>query len=323
MTFAPNSPSASSASTVRTWATSPASRSASRDSTSSRRSGKTCRKRSRADPAGASGLPSSPTARCCPSSGHTTFTYVVRSGEIPALHPLVCGQQDKRSLRPGRIRDRREVVLDQSSYLGRVGSGHVHERVRLAEVDRPVRALLGPHRCAEDVETLANVVEGMDIGRLEEHLARLGARDPARHDDVAPKRQQPPVERLLGEEVVRSEPGVGERSGAIVAGEAEPERRDQPVQARLEDVPLVEAVLAQRKAGMDRRRVNGRRRREAGRPPFHVRAGEERVVRVTVEEAPAEGVEVDEDDPRMRAELLLDQPGQLVEAAAQSRRSAG
>src|SRR4029077_14012334 len=118
------------------------------------------------------------------------------------------------------------------------------------------------------------------------------------------------------------EADVGERSGALVAGEAEPERRDQPVQPRIEDVPRAEAVPAEREAGMDRRRMNGRSRREAGRPPLDVGAGEQRVVRMTVEEAPPERVEVDERDPRMLAELGLDQPGQLVETA-QSRRSAG
>ena len=44
---------------------------------------------------------------------------------------------------------------------------------------------------------------------------------------------------------------------------------------------------------------------------------------MTLEEAPAERVEVDEDDPRVLVELRLDQVGQLVEAAVQSRRSAG
>ena len=47
------------------------------------------------------------------------------------------------------------------------------------------------------------------------------------------------------------------------------------------------------------------------------------MVGVAFEKAPAEGVEVDEDDPRVLAELLLDQRGQLVEAAAQSSRSTG
>src|SRR5262245_30396378 len=37
------------------------------------------------DPAGASGLPSAPTSKCCASSGQTTFTYVVRSGVIPSI----------------------------------------------------------------------------------------------------------------------------------------------------------------------------------------------------------------------------------------------
>jgi hypothetical protein len=47
------------------------------------------------------------------------------------------------------------------------------------------------------------------------------------------------------------------------------------------------------------------------------------VVGVTLEEAPAERIEVDEGDTRMLAELLLDQPRQLVEAAGQSSRSTG
>ena len=163
----------------------------------------------------------------------------------------------------------------------------------------------------------------MDVGRLEEHLARLGARDAARHDDVARKRQQPPVESLLGEEIVTGETRVDERAGTLVAGEAEPQRGHEPVQPRLEDVPLVEAVLAQREAGVDRRRVDGRRRREAGRPALDLGAGEERVLAMTLEEPPAERVEVDEDDPRMLVELRLDQVGQLVEAVVQSRRTAG
>jgi len=60
---------------------------------------------------------------------------------------------------------------------------------------------------------------------------------------------------------------------------------------------------------MDRRGVDGRRRREARRPALDVRAGEQRMVRVTLEEPPAERVEVDEGDPRVLGELLLDQPG--------------
>ena len=44
---------------------------------------------------------------------------------------------------------------------------------------------------------------------------------------------------------------------------------------------------------------------------------------MTLEEPPAERVEVDEDDPRMLVELRLDQVGQLVEAAVQSSRAAG
>jgi hypothetical protein len=47
------------------------------------------------------------------------------------------------------------------------------------------------------------------------------------------------------------------------------------------------------------------------------------MVGVTLEETPSECVEVNEDDPRMLAELRLDQSGQLLEAAAQSRRSTG
>ena len=215
------------------------------------------------------------------------------------------------------------MVLHQRGDLGRVRSGHVHQRVRVAEVDRPVGALLGRRARAEDVETLADVVERMDVRRREEHLARLRARDPARHRDVARNRQQPPVERLLGEEIVAGEARVDQRPGAVVAGEAEPQRGHEPVQPRLEDVPLVEAVLAERKAGVDRRRVDGRRRREAGRPALDLGAGEERVLAMTLEEAPAERVEVDEDDPRVLAELRLDQVGQLVEAAVQSRRSTG
>ena len=92
---------------------------------------------------------------------------------------------------------------------------------------------------------------------------------------------------------------------------------------RLEDVPLVEAVLAQREAGVDRRRMDGRRRREARRPPLDVGTGEERMVGVPFEETPPERIEVDEGDPRVLGELRLDQPGQLVEAAAQSSCSTG
>jgi hypothetical protein len=47
------------------------------------------------------------------------------------------------------------------------------------------------------------------------------------------------------------------------------------------------------------------------------------MVCMTLEETPAERVEVDENDPCMLVEVRLDQAGQLVEAAAQSSRSTG
>ena len=111
--------------------------------------------------------------------------------------------------------------------------------------------------------------------------------------------------------------------GPVVAGEGEPQRDDEAIQAGLEDMPLVEAMLAEWKPRMDGRRVDGRGGREPGGPTLHIRAGQERVFAVTLEEAPAERVEVDEDDARMLLEALLDQVGQLVEAAAQSSRSTG
>ena len=47
------------------------------------------------------------------------------------------------------------------------------------------------------------------------------------------------------------------------------------------------------------------------------------MVGVPFEETPPERIEVDEGDPRVLGELRLDQPGQLVEAAAQSSCSTG
>ena len=78
------------------------------------------------------------------------------------FHPVVGGEQDERPLGPGRLGDRGEVLLDQRRDLGRVRPGHVHQRVCVAEVDRPVRALLGRERAAEPGEPLPVVVEGMD-----------------------------------------------------------------------------------------------------------------------------------------------------------------
>ena len=159
--------------------------------------------------------------------------------------------------------------------------------------------------------------------RLKEQPARLRACYLGRHRHVARHRQKPPVDRLFGEDVVSGESGIQKRPQTAVARKAQPQRRDQPVQPRLEDVPLVETMLAEREPGVDGRRMNGRRRRKAGRPALDVRGLEQGVVGVAFEEAPAEGVEVDEDDPRMLCELRLDQAGQLVEAAVQSSRSTG
>jgi hypothetical protein len=57
---------------------------------------------------------------------------------------------------------------------------------------------------------------------------------------------------------------------------------------------------------MDRRRMNGRRGGETGRPALDLRTGEERMIGMAFEEAPPEGVEVHEHDPRVLAELFLD-----------------
>src|SRR6266516_98974 len=140
---------------------------------------------------------------------------------------------------------------------------------------------------------------------------------------MARQRQEPPVEGLCGEEVVGTESDVEERPGTFVTREAEPERGDEPIEPRLENVPLVEAVLAQREPGVDRGRMDSRRRREARRPTLDVGTDEERMVGVPFEETPPERIEVDEGDPRVLGELRLDQPGQLVEAAAQSSCSTG
>ena len=215
------------------------------------------------------------------------------------------------------------MLLDQRRDLGRVRPGHVHERVRVREIDRPVRALLRCERAAQPCEAFGVVSVRMDGRRCEEQLARVGASDLGRHRHVARQRQEPPVEGLCGEEVVGAESDVEERPGTFVTREAEPERGDEPVEPRLEDVPLVEAVLAQREPGVDRGRMDGRRRREARRPALDVGTGEERMVGVPFEKAPPERIEVDEGYPRVLGELRLDQPGQLVEAAAQSSCSTG
>ena len=80
-----------------------------------------------------------------------------------------------------------------------------------------------------------------------------------------------------------------------VARVAEQQRRDERVERRLVDVPLVQAVLADRDAGVQRGDVRGGRRRELrGQRRDRVEAPQQRVVAVAGEEAPAEGVEQDE-----------------------------
>src|SRR5262245_55858876 len=134
----------------------------------------------------------------------------------------------------------------------------------------------------------------MNGRRTEEQPARRRGCDSGRHRYMARDRQELLVDRLVGVDVVRGESGLQNRPELVVARKAEPQRRDEAVQLRLEDVPLVEAVLAERETRVDRRRMDGRRRRKAGSPALDVRALEEPVVCVTFEEAPAESVEVDE-----------------------------
>src|ERR1051326_4297197 len=112
-------------------------------------------------------------------------------------------------------------------------------------------------------------------------------------DDVA-RHVEPLVERAR-EDVLRGEPRREQRLALGVAREGEEKRRDQTVEPRLVDEPLVQAVLPDRQAAVDRRRVRRRRRRELARQTFDERrVADQRVVAVELEELPAEGVEIDE-----------------------------
>ena len=94
--------------------------------------------------------------------------------------------------------------------------------------------------------------------------------------------------------------------GASVSRPASPANENisgviSAVERRLEDVPLVDAVDADRQAAVQRRRVRGRRRRELALEleddAVAVDALEQRMPCVLLEETPRERVEVDEENP--------------------------
>ena len=95
----------------------------------------------------------------------------------------------KRAFRPRSRGDRREVVLHGHGNLEGV-------RCRPCTCARPPsrgrssrrRAPAPPIARAEDPDRFPYVVKRMDLERSEPNLARLRARDPARHDDVAGNR---------------------------------------------------------------------------------------------------------------------------------------
>jgi hypothetical protein len=107
------------------------------------------------------------------------------------------------------------------------------------------------------------------------------------------------VDRVGGEQVIGMEMSR-ERSAHAVPGEGEEQRRDQPVEGRLVDVPLVEAVIRDGQAAVDRRHLRGGRRRklrrQLGEQTLRSGPDEQRMSGMPLEERPAERVEVDEDD---------------------------
>ena len=117
-------------------------------------------------------------------------------------------------------------------------------------------------------------------------------RDDARDSVV----DEPFAERPLRVEPRRIE--MRRQRLSAIAGERVGQRRDQAVEARLEHEPLVEAVLADGQARVDRRHMRRRRRGElAGQAvdgAVRGGAGEQRMVPMTLGDLEAEGVEVDQ-----------------------------
>ena len=144
----------------------------------------------------------------------------------------------------------------------------------------------------------------MEHGAVEKDavVGRRRERGGMEREAADPAGRQAAIERGRGIESPRIGAGLAQRVAVAVAGEGEHERRDERVDARLVDVPLVHAVLDDRSSGVQRGDVRGSRggelRRELRDRPVGEHPAQERMaLGVALEEAPSERVEEDEHDP--------------------------
>ena len=123
----------------------------------------------------------------------------------------------------------------------------------------------------------------MEHGAVEQDAVVGRGRERRRMEREAadPAGRQAAIERGRGIERPRIGAGLAQRVAFAVAGEGEHERRDERVDARLVDVPLVHAVLDDRSSGVQRGDVRGGRggelRRELRDGPVGEHAAQERM----------------------------------------------
>ena len=139
-----------------------------------------------------------------------------------------------------------------------------------------------------------------------------------------PAGRQAAIERGRGIESPRIGAGLAQRVALAVAGEGEHQRRDERVDARLVDVPLVHAVLDDRSSGVQRGDVRGGRggelRRELRDRPVGEHPTQERMaLGVAREEAPAERVEEDEHDALDAVRRVAERGGRQAALASQQQ----
>jgi hypothetical protein len=203
-----------------------------------------------------------------------------------------------------RARDRAQASLERIQRLecggvelARGGPVVVTLRVDAIPVEVDVSRL--GERGDERRDALAEARERREARAGGRHAVEGGWGERARvHDDRAHAGlRQPLVQRGAVDEHLRVEARGAERVGPVVARALEAQRRDDVVDRGLVDVPLVQAVLADRPARVHRGHVRGRRGGELRLQVGDLEPAQEGMARMALEEPAPEAVEQHDADP--------------------------